>query len=437
MPPRRTSLAPGIAVSRAATSPPVSDSASPRRETLDAQQVEHDRLHRLAVDAEHERPELAAQRGLPLVEHRRRRAGVGPAGRDAHVQAVPAPGEEGDRRVAGLVECGDDAVEAFVEPALALAPRVQDAAGDDRRLAGPGPQVRQHGPLEHVVHLVRDAWNGVDRPCRRPGRSTPAPCPRVCGMTVAPTGTSAWRRLFSGIVRPRAANSSRITAAIAGSGTRSTPIRAAMASRVTSSCVGPRPPVTITASASSSRRRSAAVMRPTLSPTLTWVSEAIPLSASCSPIHAELVSWICPSSSSVPTARTSHRMGGLGLRRHGRDAGTPTRSRRRAPRPATGTRSTATSRRPRSTAAGRTRRPTAGPASCSWPSVLAGTLTPCDPTTVRYMLMTNSRTAMIATGTIQNTPLPTSVNIAPSTRTLSASGSRNAPDLVAPWRRAM
>ena len=50
------------------------------------------------------------------------------------------------------------------------------------------------------------------------------------------------------------------------------------------------------------------------------------------------------------------------------------------------------------------------------------------PTTVRYTLMTSSRAAMIATGTIQNTPLPTSVNIAPSTSTLSASGSRNAPD---------
>ena len=68
---------------------------------------------------------------------------------------------------------------------------------------------------------------------------------------------------------------------------------------------------------------------------------------------------------------------------------------------------------------------------------LAGTLTPCEPTTVRYMLMTNSRTAMITTGTIQNTPLPTSVNIAPSTSTLSASGSRNAPERVVPWRRAM
>src|SRR5688572_18780639 len=84
----------------------------------------------------------------------------------------------------------------------------------------------------------------------------------------------------------------------------------------------------------------------------------------------------------------------------------------------------------------------ANPTASCWASVLflaillAGTLTPFDPTTVRYMLMTNSRAAMITTGTTQNTPLPTSVNMAPSTSTLSASGSRNAPERVVPWRRA-
>ena len=47
---------------------------------------------------------------------------------------------------------------------------------------------------------------------------------------------------------------------------------------------------------------------------------------------------------------------------------------------------------------------------------------------LRYTLMISSRAAMMTTGTTQNTPLPTSVNIAPSTSTLSASGSRKAPD---------
>ena len=37
--------------------------------------------------------------------------------------------------------------------------------------------------------------------------------------------------------------------------------------------------------------------------------ESIPARASCSPIQAELVSTICPSSSSVPMARTSQRIG--------------------------------------------------------------------------------------------------------------------------------
>ena len=50
-------------------------------------------------------------------------------------------------------------------------------------------------------------------------------------------------------------------------------------------------------------------MRSMLSPTLVWKSESIPAMASCSPIHDELVSTICPSSSSVPMATTSQRIG--------------------------------------------------------------------------------------------------------------------------------
>src|SRR5438270_11893525 len=50
--------------------------------------------------------------------------------------------------------------------------------------------------------------------------------------------------------------------------------------------------------------------------------------------------------------------------------------------------------------------------------------------------MTTSRTAMRVTGTHQNTPSATRATRAPSTRTLSARGSRKAPELVLPWRRA-
>src|SRR3954447_15479505 len=43
---------------------------------------------------------------------------------------------------------------------------------------------------------------------------------------------------------------------------------------------------------------------------------------------------------------------------------------------------------------------------------------------------------MMATGSHQKTPMPTSASMAASTTILSASGSRNAPERVVPWRRA-
>ncbi len=51
--------------------------------------------------------------------------------------------------------------------------------------------------------------------------------------------------------------------------------------------------------------RSASVMRSWLSPTAWWNCEVTPLAAMRSPSQAELVSAICPSSSSVPTATIS------------------------------------------------------------------------------------------------------------------------------------
>ncbi len=64
----------------------------------------------------------------------------------------------------------------------------------------------------------------------------------------------------------------------------------------------------MTASLRSSARRMQATIRARLSPTLVWKCESMPASASCSPIQAELLSTIWPSSSSVPTATTSQRM---------------------------------------------------------------------------------------------------------------------------------
>ena len=65
-------------------------------------------------------------------------------------------------------------------------------------------------------------------------------------------------------------------------------------------------------------------------------------------------------------------------------------------------------------------------------NLLAGTLTPLAPTNERYRLMISSRAAMMTTGTIQNMLRLTRVNMAPSTSTLSASGSRNVPRVVVP-----
>src|SRR4051794_18597797 len=50
--------------------------------------------------------------------------------------------------------------------------------------------------------------------------------------------------------------------------------------------------------------------------------------------------------------------------------------------------------------------------------------------------MAISRSAISATGTQPKTSISTRHTIAPRTRNLSASGSRNAPERVDPWRRA-
>ena len=94
--------------------------------------------------------------------------------------------------------------------------------------------------------------------------------PGCCAIGDAPTGTMAWRRLFSGIGRLRLANMARIRSAMRSSSTSSTPITDASTSRVMSSWVGPNPPHTITASLRSSASRKASSMRSQLSPTFVW-----------------------------------------------------------------------------------------------------------------------------------------------------------------------
>src|SRR5579872_2047828 len=127
-------------------------------------------------------------------------------------------------------------------------------------------------------------------------------------MTVAPSGTSAWRALLSDIVRPRRSKSARMASSTTSSRRRGTFITVAIASRVMSSWVGPSPPQAITASLLARALRNARTMRSRLSPTLVWKWQSMPEAASSSPMCDELVSTIWPSSSSVPTATTSTRM---------------------------------------------------------------------------------------------------------------------------------
>src|SRR3954453_10253165 len=70
------------------------------------------------------------------------------------------------------------------------------------------------------------------------------------------------------------------------------------------------------------------------------------------------------------------------------------------------------------------------------PSRTAGSEMPFRPATARYAEIQTSRAAMIATGTHQTSPRDTNTTNPPSVSTLSAIGSRNAPDRGGPSRRA-
>ncbi len=149
--------------------------------------------------------------------------------------------------------------------------------------------------------------------------SKPGAVPIGFGMASPPSGMSAWRKLFWGMSRRRDRNIVAMCSASAISRTRGTPITSAIASRVRSSWVGPRPPQISTASDRDRRSRSAATIRVWLSPIARCSYESMPEAASCSPIQALFVSTIWPSSSSVPTARTSQRIADP------RDCGSPRR----------------------------------------------------------------------------------------------------------------
>ena len=95
---------------------------------------------------------------------------------------------------------------------------------------------------------------------RRDARpSQPGAEPRLLASAVAPSISHACFRFASGISMPRRSNRPRSHASSSGSTVGSRPHAAAMASRVRSSGVGPRPPVETTRSAASSARWKADV----------------------------------------------------------------------------------------------------------------------------------------------------------------------------------
>ena len=96
---------------------------------------------------------------------------------------------------------------------------------------------------------------------------SPGAVPARWGMMVAPAGTSAWRSLLADMARPRAWKNPAMTSTIVWSRTSSTPMTSAMASRVMSSWVGPRPPQTMIPSLRARAVRKASVIRSWLSPT--------------------------------------------------------------------------------------------------------------------------------------------------------------------------
>ena len=187
MPPRNTSLAPatfGDATGDQAAGDRLGETQG---QPALAQQLQHHGLHRVVVDAEHdvadERAHLArpsgraARRPRPSVAALAVRRTLMPSHPLARNASVGLP---------SVVEPVDDRVEAFVQAALALAPRAQRAADDDAGLAAHAPAGRAARPAAPCP-----SSRGARRARRRPpsarpstmtGQISPGAVPRVCGM---------------------------------------------------------------------------------------------------------------------------------------------------------------------------------------------------------------------------------------------------------------
>ena len=166
-----------------------------------------------SASAERQAPLAAAGRARPTPSSRRRRrtrvaedaracsassavehaprpsASVGGLGGEPHLDALDAAGQEGERRVARRRRARRSAARSRSASPHSLSPHVRStrltmtAVLARARAAGRAGRPARASPSSRTARRARRR-----RPCRRPGRSARAPCPGVCGMTVAPTG---------------------------------------------------------------------------------------------------------------------------------------------------------------------------------------------------------------------------------------------------------
>ena len=125
--------------------------------------------------------------------------------------------------------------------------------------------------------------------------------------TSAPAGTKAWRSTRAVNWMPRVANLSEMAVITSGSRTNFRPSNSAAASRVTSSVVGPSPPVT---KRISERENISARVSRIATPSDTVLRSSIrnPSGKMWRAIKARCASWTSPSKSSVPVLSTIARI---------------------------------------------------------------------------------------------------------------------------------
>ena len=264
--PRNTSLAPGTLTMRAPMNPPVTDSATPsdqpraRKRSSTANSI----VSSSTPNTRSPRIARSSFSSLSTIAHAS--ASVAPLA----VMRTTSPSMPRARKAIvaspGLVERVEPVRHHLRERRLRRAPRLERARHDRRGGARTGKEVGDDVGGDHLLHLVGHARAPRRRPCRRPDSADPARCRSGCGSPRRPRE----RRPGAGCSRACRAGapgtSSRCARRDPCAARAARPSTPAIASRVRSSCVGPRPPHTSTASERDSRSRNASTMRDWLSP---------------------------------------------------------------------------------------------------------------------------------------------------------------------------